>query len=61
MKNKSKPKCNHTIKIPGVKTSLEGNVLTLDYDAYSCDSSFTVKLEINYCHMCGEKLEEIKQ
>ncbi len=32
--------------------------LKLTYDAYSCDSSFQEYIEINYCPMCGKKLEK---
>ena len=34
-----------------------GNILSIKYDAYSCDSSFDREYRINYCPMCGEKLE----
>jgi hypothetical protein len=34
------------------------NILSIDYDAYSSDSSFEEELEINYCPICGRKLEE---
>jgi len=37
---------------------LKGNRLALDYDAYSCDSSFEDFLEIKYCPMCGRELEK---
>lgn len=59
--SKNKQTCSHDIKIGQVKTRLEGNLLIIDYDAYSCDSSFTSKVRINYCPMCGEKLAEKKE
>lgn len=35
---------------------IEKNLLTLKYDAYSGDSSFSETFEINYCPFCGERL-----
>ena len=39
---------NHDLK--------ENNYLEIDYDAYSCDSSFEEIIYINYCPICGRKL-----
>ncbi|MFV0587528.1 hypothetical protein [Bacteroides reticulotermitis] len=36
---------------------IEGNNLIIDYNAYSCDSSFHESIEINYCPFCGRKLD----
>jgi Zn finger protein HypA/HybF involved in hydrogenase expression len=35
---------------------IEGNKLMCEYDAYSCDSSFSEEIQIMYCPMCGRKL-----
>ena len=33
-----------------------GDKLNLDYQAYSCDSSFEEAVKINFCPMCGKEL-----
>lgn len=38
--------------------TIVGNILHVDYDAYSCDSSFNNKITIDFCPMCGKKLEK---
>lgn len=35
---------------------IKGNKLIVDYDAYSCDSSFYEEIEIKFCPMCGRSL-----
>lgn len=35
---------------------IEDSKLIVDYDAYSCDSSFYEEVKINYCPFCGRKL-----
>jgi hypothetical protein len=35
---------------------IEGTRLSIDYDAYSSDSSFITDVPINYCPMCGKEL-----
>lgn len=35
---------------------IKDGILILDYDAYSCDSSFNEEIKINFCPMCGKKL-----
>ena len=35
---------------------IEGCYLHFDYDAFSCDSSFSEIIEIFFCPMCGRKL-----
>lgn len=37
---------------------LVGNEINLDYDAYSCDSSFKDSFKINFCPYCGENIKE---
>lgn len=39
-------------------TQIKGRTLNVEYDAYSVDSSFDGDFHINYCPMCGRKLEE---
>jgi len=39
-----------------LKLIINGNSLELTYDAYSCDSSFDTSIHINYCPICGKKL-----
>ena len=38
--------------------NIRNNKLIANYDAYSCDSSFDANAHINFCPMCGQKLEE---
>lgn len=38
------------------KIYIKDNILCIDYDAYSTDSSFNEKIEINYCPICGKHL-----
>jgi hypothetical protein len=40
-----------------VCSRIVNNVIELEYDAYSVDSSFNVSLEIEYCPFCGKKLD----
>lgn len=37
-------------------TTIKGNKLIFDYNAYSCDSSFYEEVEIKFCPMCGRSL-----
>lgn len=48
--------CKKDIGIEDFSLYIEGNILIADYNAYSCDSSFSEKVIINFCPMCGEKL-----
>ena len=41
-----------------VKMKIKGDKLTIDYDAYSTDSSFETEVEIKYCMFCGTKLKK---
>lgn len=41
-------------------TQIKGRALNVEYNAYSIDSSFGADFHINYCPMCGRKLEEMK-
>lgn len=58
----TKNKCNCEIQKPldmefsSLEAIIEGNVIKLSYDAYSCDSSFSTEIYINYCPICGRKL-----
>jgi hypothetical protein len=38
---------------------IKGNKLILDYDAYSCDSSFSEEIDIKFCPMCGVSLNAL--
>lgn len=38
---------------------IKGNILEFNYDAYSCDSSFSEEIEIKFCPMCGVSLNGI--
>ena len=38
-----------------LSASINGNVLTIGYDAYSCDSSFSIDWQIIFCPYCGHK------
>jgi hypothetical protein len=49
--------CKKDIGMDDFSLTIEGNELIADYDAYSCDSSFNEKVTINFCPMCGKKLE----
>jgi hypothetical protein len=40
--------------------TIYGRTLHVDYDAYSCDSSFNDEIAINFCPMCGRKLNEVE-
>lgn len=46
---------------PLLYLKIEGTDLLLDYDAYSCDSSFNLKASIRFCPFCGRKLLPIPQ
>ena len=37
--------------------TINANLLRMDYDAYSCDSSFLNEILINYCPFCGRRLK----
>ena len=37
-----------------------GSVLVIEYNAYSCDSSFVESVEIKFCPMCGRELGGFK-
>jgi len=39
-----------------LRVQIVGNNLEIGYDAYSTDSSFSTEVQIKYCMMCGEKL-----
>lgn len=39
-----------------IRIDSNNKTMTIDYDAYSCDSSFNIDVKINYCPMCGRKL-----
>lgn len=39
------------------KMTISANLLRMDYDAYSCDSSFLNEILINYCPFCGRRLK----
>lgn len=41
-----------TLKINSNTSKIE-----IDYDAYSCDSSFFATVDIKYCPFCGRKLK----
>lgn len=41
--------------------TIEGDELRLYYDAYSSDSSFEEVLWVQYCPMCGKKLEPLEE
>lgn len=36
--------------------TITDKTLHVDYDAYSCDSSFNDEITINFCPMCGKRL-----
>lgn len=38
---------------------IKGNILEFNYDAYSCDSSFSDEIEIKFCPMCGVSLNAL--
>lgn len=40
-----------------LKVKVQNSMLTLEYEAYSVDSSFDIDIKIKYCPMCGIKLE----
>jgi hypothetical protein len=48
------------LEIPHLDESriIKGNVVYLQYEAYSVDSSFSGEWEINYCPMCGRELHK---
>lgn len=37
--------------------TINANLLRIDYDAYSCDSSFLNEILIKYCPFCGRRLK----
>ena len=39
-----------------LKLSIKEKILNIEYNAYSCDSSFNESIKINFCPMCGRKL-----
>jgi len=50
---------NELLEAEYLEVKIEGNKLKLDYDAYSCDSSFREEIEIKFCMNCGRKLKAI--
>lgn len=40
--------------------TITGRTLHVDYNAYSCDSSFNDEIAINFCPMCGKKLNMVE-
>jgi hypothetical protein len=44
-----------------LRVEIIGSTLEIGYDAYSTDSSFSTEIDINYCMMCGEKLNKTEQ
>ena len=40
--------------------TITGTTLNVDYNAYSTDSSFYDEIAINFCPMCGRKLNEVE-
>ena len=50
-------KCNKEIDSEYLVLDIDGDELRIDYNAYSCDSSFNEKVSISYCPMCGVKLK----
>ena len=50
---------NELLDAECLEIKIEGNKLKLDYDAYSCDSSFNEDIEIKFCMNCGRKLKAI--
>lgn len=40
-----------------ISAIIKGSKLVLDYDAYSCDSSFYEEIDILFCPMCGKALK----
>lgn len=53
-KGKSIP--NEELNLEYVNATINGNQLLIGYDAYSCDSSFSIDTTINFCPMCGRDL-----
>ena len=51
---------NELLDAECLEIKIEGNKLKLDYDAYSCDSSFNEEIEIKFCMNCGRKLKAIQ-
>jgi len=53
--------CGSNRNVPEIEDSeyvvmtLDGDNMKLDYDAYSCDSSFNESIKINFCPYCGQK------
>ncbi len=37
--------------------NIKDGALEIDYQAYSCDSSFEETTKINFCPMCGKSLQ----
>ena len=50
---------NELLDAEYLEIKIEGNKLRLDYDAYSCDSSFNEEIEIKFCMSCGRKLKAL--
>jgi len=55
--------CSHCREGKGLETefgslsiTITDNKLCIDYNAYSCDSSFYQETEIKFCPMCGHEL-----
>ena len=53
-KGKSIP--NEELNFEYVNAIIDGNQLSIGYEAYSCDSSFSIDTTINFCPMCGRNL-----
>lgn len=45
------------IKVIDFKINNKSSKIEIDYDAYSCDSSFFITVDINYCPFCGKNLK----
>ena len=50
--------CEKKQRISNGKLYLKGRYLLMDYDAYSCDSSFFGRklLKMRFCPLCGKEL-----
>lgn len=55
-KGKSVPNEDLNLEITCLTVNINGNQLGIGYDAYSCDSSFSIDITINFCPMCGKDL-----
>ena len=48
---------NELLESKYLEMKIEGSKLKLDYDAFSCDSSFREEVEIKFCMNCGRELK----